>query len=284
MILDLKSDENALYIDNDKEPIEFYETFMHKGEYLSLWKESMQTLHSSATPIMLPVYAEKKPSSIHLQGYVIYPYRSAWLLIDRGVEVPIGINLSRSHRYVTPIEIELPENDTEWQSHWWLSGDDLTSLSAELGLSLQFQNGEIPAWPLHCRRLDTRVNIYADRQKFDINFVSLKSSSDIADYFIEQLQQYLIGNSSEASIPTSDVEDGSISILSLFRKNSYEYIALSHLDYPSTELNLQSINELLDNNPHPYVLDKDPDVYSYHARYTAGTATNLLKCVREIAS
>lgn len=99
MILDTSRPIKSLYINKDKEEFEFYGQHLTDEEYIEQWKQSLLQLHKTAHSVHLPTYCEHTDGGLNLQGYAIYPYRSAWVLIDSGVYISKYTDPSDSYKY-----------------------------------------------------------------------------------------------------------------------------------------------------------------------------------------
>jgi hypothetical protein len=283
-ILDASHRVKILHIDHDQEDFEFYNKHLTDNEYLDQWRKSLIRLHKSNVPVLLPTYLEYGKNEINLLGYTIYPYESAWVLIDRGVRMPKDIDIADSYKYLDPLGKMLPKNAKTWQSHWWLTGEDLSQLANDIGEQLVFEKGTIPTWPLSCSRDKSIINIYADKRHFVIDFSTFKNSADVEWFAREQVANYIRGKSDIAIIPGS-VSEGDMLMYTLFKGDQCEYIAQSYSYVPCNGGDTVDFNaiELLvkRHNEQPYVIRRRPLVYTLHARYSSGTTENLLGALTE---
>ncbi len=278
-MLKINSQIKNLYIDHDEESFEFHNKHLTDNEYMEQWKKSLIRLHESKTPILLPTYLEYYDNQIDLQGYAIYPYESAWVLIDSGVRMPEGDDLADSYKYLPALQESLPKHAKTWQSHWWLTGDDLESLAKEVGASLVFAKGVIPTWPLRCYRNKSHIDIYADKTHFSINFSSFDNGVEAQAFAREQMEDFVTGKNDTAVLPAS-VEDGELSLYILFKDDHCEYIAQSYSSSfcEGNVVDLKAVEAWRKSKDRkPYIVKKRPLVYIPHARYSSGTAVRLLE-------
>lgn len=265
-----------MYVDNDKENFEFYNQHLTEEQYIEQWRKSLLHLHKTAHSVLLPTYCEHTDGGLNLQGYAIYPYRSAWVLIDSGVYIPKHTDPSDSYKYLSPVEDELPSDEKEWQSHWWLTEDDLDSLASDIGLQLTFDKGAILSSPLECRRDNDSIDVYADRTRFNIDLSTFENSEEVRQYCIDQIKRYVHGDRSVITIPVSII-DKELVLYSFFDEGSSAYVAQSAMRYNDGVVDFDKIESWIKKyDDRPYITNKDPLIYGLHARYTPGTITNLL--------
>lgn len=281
MILDIKSDLQVLYLDNDEERFHFYTKHLNIEEYLSYWKEGLRRLSETRLPVLLPTYIEYDDDMLDLQGYVIYPYKSTWVLIDSGVRMPRTNDISKMHEYIDVLSAQLPEDEDEWQSHWWLTGNDLSELSSCIGAHFDFEGSSIPTKPLVVRPSDEKVDIYADRQRFDINFGSFKNKEEVKTYSRQQIESFINKDSSIAVVPAV-TDDEKLWLYCFFDSDKESaYIAQFSLPCHNHVADFAEIEAYLRVKDYqPYVIKKDPQVYTLHARYTTNTINTLLRALQ----
>lgn len=278
MILELKNDFQALYLDSDEERFHFYTKHLNIEEYLAYWREGLERLSEARLPVLLPTYVEYDGDMQDLQGYVVYPYKSAWVLIDSGVRMPRTNDISKMHEYIDVLSDQLPEDENEWQSHWWLTGDDLSRLSSCIGGHLNFEGSSIPTKPLVVRRDDEKMDIYADKKRFDINFESFKNKEEVKKYSKQQVEDFISKDRAVAIVPA--VTDDEKMWLYCFFNNGKEgaYVAQFSLPCHDHIADFAEIEAYLRARDYrPYVIKEDPQVYTLHARYTANTIDTLLQ-------
>lgn len=277
MRLDLKKHLQILHIDNDEESFEFYTKHFTIEDYAEQWKKGLETLKGQNSPILLPTYIDYDDGMIDVQGYVIYPYGSAWILIDSGVSMSRTNKLAAMHKYIRSIDEELPEDESEWQSHWWLTGSDLSQLGDSLGMGLNFENVAIPNKPLEARSEGGKIGIYADKRCFDIDFGSFKNEKDVRSYAREQVVNFIEKKTPLAIVPALSTDE-EMWIYCFFNDNETAYIAQFSMECQDRIADFDAIDRYLRSKDNqPYIIKKDPQVYTMHARFKPDTIGKLLE-------
>lgn len=277
MIVDFYNKRSqSLYIDNDKEEFKFYTKHVSVQEYIAYWKQGINLLRNDNIPIILPTYIEYEGDEIDVQGYIIYPYGSAWILIDSGLKLPLSVDISNAHKYIAPIDTELPQDEDEWQSHWWLSGEDMNALAACVGSRLSLEKGVIPTEPLRFIREDDIIKINADRQSFNIEFGVFENEQQVRSYSRNQLTAYINKEKPYAILP-SGIVDGKVLLLFFFYEDSTNYLAQFSIDCQNNRVNFSTIDAYMKKTRNrPYIIESNPPVYTLHARFKLDAAGKLL--------
>lgn len=278
MLTHYKDKYYGLYIDRDVETFTLSRNCPWDSlEWFDIWRSSLNMLSIQKSPVILPTFSEMTTEQIRLEGYILYPYQSYWVMIDSGLTLPSWIDVNNINEYIDPVEKQLPANDLEWQSHWYLSGQDLTLLANKLNIDTRFDGLSLPAFSIKVVTTGETQGLLIGKNLYLVDG-GWQDAVAVKGVVREQVHAYTSGQVECAAIPLS-LNNGSCELLCLFVEDEIPYAAVAGVDIGTGKDGVSELKRVIKEvnaGSKPYISSMSPLTYYHHSRYTSGSEKNIL--------